>query len=214
MINPTIKDGRTYVNINELTEWENNPRTISEDNFKRLKALITKFGQFKPLIVNKEGIVLGGNMRLRAYRELELTDIWVSVVDAETEEKKIEIALADNDRVGQYSTDEIANMVGNFPSIDWKQFSIDLSMPLLVQDLIDQQNYDPKKEWKDMPEFNQEGTDFYKMIIVRCLTKEDYEKFAKSIGQTLTEKTKSIWYPEQDFDSNARDERIDQDEDA
>lgn len=199
-----MEEKKQYRKLSELHTWENNPRTVTEDNLERLKRQITKLGQYKPLLITEDGTVLGGNMRLRAYEALGIKEIWVSVVKAETEEQKIEYALSDNDRVGRYDTDRMADITGNFPNIDWKDFSIDLDSPLIVQDLIDNYNFDPRKEWKDMPEFKQEGTDFYKEITVRCLTKEDYEKFQKAIGQELTEKTKSIWYPKQDFDSLGR----------
>lgn len=52
-----------------------------------------------------------------------------------------------------------------------------------------------KKEWQGMPEFIQGKTTVYKEITVRFETKEDMNDFAKLIGQTLTIKTHSIWYP-------------------
>lgn len=196
---------KTFRAITELHEWENNPRSVTKEGMDRLKKQIEKLGQYKPLLVTKDGTVLGGNMRLKAYRELGIKDVWVTEVEAETEEKKIEYALSDNDRVGKYDSDMIANMTGNFPEIDWSLFSVDLDNPVIVQDFIDQYNYDPAKEWKEMPEFQQEGIDFHKELIVRFLTAEDYDKFKKLIPeQTLTDKTKSIWYPAHDFDSQGR----------
>lgn len=52
-----------------------------------------------------------------------------------------------------------------------------------------------RKEWVDMPEFVQEKQEPYAKIIFRFETKEDLEAFSKLIGQKLTEKTKSAWYP-------------------
>lgn len=52
-----------------------------------------------------------------------------------------------------------------------------------------------KKEWNGMPEFIQEKQKPYSTIIVRCETKEDLEALSKLIGQKLTKKTKSIWFP-------------------
>jgi len=54
---------------------------------------------------------------------------------------------------------------------------------------------DWQKEWKDMPEFVQEKKEPYSKIIVRFDSEEDLQEFAKLIGQKLTNKTKSIWYP-------------------
>ena len=55
--------------------------------------------------------------------------------------------------------------------------------------------YSWEREWKQMPEFNQKDAQLYREVLVRFLTKEDFEKFCALIGQRLTENTKSIWYP-------------------
>lgn len=52
-----------------------------------------------------------------------------------------------------------------------------------------------EQEWKDMPEFVQEKQKPYSQIIVRFETEYDLNAFAEKIGQKLTKKTKSIWYP-------------------
>lgn len=59
-----------------------------------------------------------------------------------------------------------------------------------------------KKHWVGMPEFEQEEKPPYKKIIINFRTKEDYEEFAKLIGQELTEKSKSIWHPKLEKDQN------------
>lgn len=123
--------------ISTLHNWDKNPRSITKNGLERLKKQIQKLGQYKPLLITEDGTVLGGNMRLKAYQELGIKDIWVSVVDAPTEEKKIEYALSDNDRVGKYEGDQMADLIGNFPEVDWGDYSIDLKEPELVSELMD-----------------------------------------------------------------------------
>lgn len=60
-----------------------------------------------------------------------------------------------------------------------------------------------KKHWKGMPEYEQEDKETYKTLYVHFRNKEDYEEFAKMIGQNLTEKTKSIWHPALDREANS-----------
>lgn len=50
--------------------------------------------------------------------------------------------------------------------------------------------------WQDMPEFIQEKQEPFSKIIIRFETQDDLDEFAKLIGQKLTKKTKSIWFPE------------------
>jgi hypothetical protein len=52
-----------------------------------------------------------------------------------------------------------------------------------------------QKEWKDMPEFVQDKQKAYSQIIFRFDNEEDLQTFAKLIGQKLTNKTKSAWFP-------------------
>lgn len=55
--------------------------------------------------------------------------------------------------------------------------------------------FDWEKEWVEMPEFVQEKKEPFSKITIRFETEEDLNEFAKKIGQKLTPKTKSIWYP-------------------
>jgi hypothetical protein len=50
-------------------------------------------------------------------------------------------------------------------------------------------------EWRGMPEFNQPANGAFRQIIISFDDQDGVDKFAKAIGQTLTTKTKSVWYP-------------------
>lgn len=145
---------KQYRKVSELKNWDKNPRSITPQSFQRLKKHLQKLGQYKPLIITNDGIVLGGNMRLAAYRDMGVEQAWVSVVEADTEEKKIEYALSDNDRMGQYEADQLADMIGNFPNVEWDDFAVDLEEPLLVKTLMDK--YKDLKE-DEVPEVS-DGT--------------------------------------------------------
>lgn len=129
---------KEYRNIDQLYNWEKNPRTISDNGLERLKWQIEKLGQYKPLIITEEGEVIGGNMRLRAYREMGITNIWVSVVHPKNESEKLEYALSDNDRIGQYDEELLTQMLPDL-DVDMSQFGIDLKDPVLLGDM----NVDP-----------------------------------------------------------------------
>ena len=68
---------------------------------------------------------------------------------------------------------------------------------------IDEEN-EWEKEWKGMPEYIQKKQDseFHK-ITIRFETKEDLDNFSKLIDQKITNKTKSIWFPELERGINA-----------
>jgi hypothetical protein len=53
-----------------------------------------------------------------------------------------------------------------------------------------------QKEWKDMPEFVQEDLTSRRKIVVHFRNDDDVKKFAELIGQKITPKQPSLWYPE------------------
>ena len=119
-------EDRTIWDINKLREWDKNPRSITKEGLERLKKQIVKLGQYKPLVITPDGEVLRGNMRLKAYRELGIKDIWVSVVDIKGGKQKIDYALSDNDRAGFYEFDEVTLLMKDFPEIEWQDYTVDL----------------------------------------------------------------------------------------
>lgn len=88
----------------DLTNWENNPRSILKEDFERLQEQIKKLGVHNGLLVNQDNIVLGGNMRLRAFHELNkiynLDEVMCRVVETKDEGEMLEYALSDNDSAG------------------------------------------------------------------------------------------------------------------
>lgn len=61
-----------------------------------------------------------------------------------------------------------------------------------------------KQHWHGMPEFKQEDNPPYKRLIISFRNDEDYKEFAKLLehDQTLSDKTKTIWYPKLDREAN------------
>lgn len=91
-------------NLADLTNWEDNPRSILEEDFKRLQEQITTLGVHNGLLINQDNIVLGGNMRLRAFHELNkkynLDQVMCRVVETKDPGEMLAYALSDNDAAG------------------------------------------------------------------------------------------------------------------
>ena len=74
-----IVDPNAQIEIDQIDGWDKNAREITGKDFDRLKKQIEKLGPYKPIIaekVNDRYVALGGNMRLKAYRELGYKKIW------------------------------------------------------------------------------------------------------------------------------------------
>lgn len=139
--------------LKELKNWQNNPRTINKEDFERLKRQITRLGQYKPLIITSDGTVLGGNMRLRAYQELGMTEAWVSVVEANTEAKKIEFALSDNDRAGDYDEEKLSELITTTPDLNLtalRDYKVDLGKMTDIDMLLSK--FGPSEPENEPPE--------------------------------------------------------------
>ncbi len=111
--------------IEKLQEWDKNPRDISPAGLERIKYQVKHQVQYKPLVVTPAGIVLGGNMRLRVYKQLGVEEVWVSIVEPKNEGDMLEINLSDNDHGGWYVVNKLVNDFRNV-QIDTSQYSVDV----------------------------------------------------------------------------------------
>ena len=110
------------VNIQEVRLNEENPRYIKDHKFEKLVKSIKEFPQMldlRPIVVNQDMIVLGGNMRLRACREAGLTEVPIIYADNLTEEQQNEFIIKDNSSFGEWDWDILANEWDTEQLIDW-----------------------------------------------------------------------------------------------
>lgn len=97
--------------INDIKINPNNPRIIKDDKFKKLVESIKSFPEMldiRPIVVNKDMIILGGNMRYKASKEAGLKEVPVIVADF-TEEQEREFLIKDNVSGGEWDWDMLAN---------------------------------------------------------------------------------------------------------
>lgn len=110
------------MNINEIKPNPNNPRIIKDDKFKKLVKSIQDFPQMlelRPIVIDENNIVLGGNMRLKACIEAGLTDVPVKQAKDLTEEQKKEFIVKDNIGYGQWDWDDLANNWDAEELVEW-----------------------------------------------------------------------------------------------
>jgi ParB-like chromosome segregation protein Spo0J len=96
------------VKISEIKLNPNNPRLIKDDNFKKLCQSIKDFPQMleiRPIVVNNDMIVLGGNMRLKACKEVGLKEVPIIRAENLTEEQQREFLIKDNVSGGEWDWD-------------------------------------------------------------------------------------------------------------
>lgn len=100
------------VNIKEIKENQNNPRYVVDSKFKKLVKSIKEFPEMlekRPIVVDENMIVLGGNMRLKACKSAGLFEIYIHQAIGWTEEQKQEFIIKDNVGFGDWDWDILAN---------------------------------------------------------------------------------------------------------
>lgn len=142
--------------LGDLTNWENNPRSILEEDFNRLKGQITKLGVYKTLLVNQDNIVLGGNMRLRAFTDLFGADheVMCGIVETADPGNMLEYALSDNDQAGITDDLKLAEVFHLHP-IDTQLFKIQSNVLRPLENIInppDPIGGDPNQDQSGMDE--------------------------------------------------------------
>ncbi len=110
------------VKINKVKSNSNNPRFIKDTKFKKLVESIKSFPEMlekRPIIVDEEMVVLGGNMRLRACKEAGLKEVFIDVAKGWTEKQKNEFIIKDNVGFGEWDWDILGNEWNSVQLEDW-----------------------------------------------------------------------------------------------
>jgi hypothetical protein len=101
-----------WIGINEIKRNPNNPRIIKDDKFKKLVKSIQEFPkmlEIRPIVVNDDMIVLGGNMRLKACKEAGLKELPVIKASDLTEKEQRQFIIKDNVSGGEWNWEMLAN---------------------------------------------------------------------------------------------------------
>lgn len=107
--------------VSDLKRNPNNPRIIKDDKFQRLVDSIKAFPEMleaRPIVVNQQLVVLGGNMRLKALQEAGVKEVAVEVVDW-TEDQQRQFVIKDNVGFGEWDYDQLANEWDSAALSDW-----------------------------------------------------------------------------------------------
>lgn len=112
---------KLIVKLTDIKVNPNNPRLIKDYKFKQLVQSIKDFPEMlniRPIVVNKDMIILGGNMRYKACKEAGLKEIPIIVADL-PEDKQREFLIKDNVSGGEWDWDILANEWDAEQLSDW-----------------------------------------------------------------------------------------------
>jgi len=112
--------------ISDIKPNPNNPRIIKDDKFLKLVNSIKEFPEMlkiRPIVINEDNIVLGGNMRLKACKEAKLKEIPVIMASELTEAQQREFIIKDNIGFGDWDFQDLAQ---NWDSEELGTWGLDL----------------------------------------------------------------------------------------
>jgi ParB-like chromosome segregation protein Spo0J len=135
------------VKISTVKTNLNNPRVIKDEKFEQLVQSIKDFPkmlEIRPIVVNDEMIVLGGNMRLKACKEAGLKDVQIIKASDLTEEQQREFIIKDNVGFGEWDWEQLKEWDGEELEawgLDVPEFGADVDYSILDdEDVEDQLN--------------------------------------------------------------------------
>ena len=167
--------------ITELKINKANPRFIRDEKFKLLKKSVQEFPsmmELRPIVIDTDGTILGGNMRYRALLDLgykELPDTWVKRADQLTDAEKQRFIIEDNVGFGEWDWDMLSS--------EWDEQSLkDLGMDLPVFT-----DYSGKNQEIDPGNFEDE------MIIKLKYTESEYLKVREQLSKIAETPEQAVW---------------------
>ena len=132
--------------ISEVKLNPNNPRLIKDDKFIKLVQSIKDFPEMldiRPIVVNADMVILGGNMRFKACKEAGLKEVPIIIADNLTEEQQREFLIKDNTSGGEWDFEMLANEWDVDLLDDWglevPTFATDVDYSILDDDDVSDQ---------------------------------------------------------------------------
>lgn len=113
---------REQIKIYKIKTNPKNPRIIKNDKYKKLVKSIQEFPEMlklRPIVVDENMMVLGGNMRLKACKEAGMKEVWIDIAEGLSDEQKDEFIVKDNVGFGEWEWDMLANEWDSVKLAEW-----------------------------------------------------------------------------------------------
>lgn len=214
--------------VADLAPYARNSRTHSEAQVQQIAASIREFGWTQPVLADAESIVVGHGRVLGAALLYSLGETIyalpgpprdgrpggaplpagsVPVIDCTgwSEDQRRAYVIADNQIALNAGWDadllrlEVLDLGDDF-DLDLLGFGENLQNVLLER--LDGEN-DPAAHWDGMPSFENQDKTAFRILPVHFKDQEAVDAFAKLVGQKITDKTRSLWFPEIEIETYA-----------
>jgi len=183
----------TRKKLSELDPRPDNPRFIEDKEGERLIDSYMEFGQPIPLLANPDGTLNDGHQRLKKWIEkfgpnFEVDLRIPSRPLTQKEWQKLTVYLH-RGTTGQFDFEMLKAWKIDEEIVDWGIEGWEINL-----EGADEVDYE--EEWKGMPDYEQEDLSPERTLKVHFRSSTDVVAFAELVGQKITEKTHSLWFPE------------------
>lgn len=191
--------------VTDLVPYARNSRTHSPEQIQQLAASIREFGFTNPVLIDPDGGIIAGHGRVLAARDAGLEEVPTIVLSHLTDVQRRAYVIADNKLALNSGWDhdllraEVLALGDDF-DLDVLGFGDDLSNVLLER--MDGEN-NPAAHWDGMPSFENEDKTAFRIMPIHFKDQAAVDAFAKLVGQKITDKTRSLWFPEIEIETYA-----------
>mgnify|MGYP003629915704 CR=1 FL=1 len=172
---------KQQVKISKVKGNPSNPRIIKNDKFKKLVKSIQEFPEMlklRPIVVDEDMMVLGGNMRLKASKDAGLKEVWIDIAEGLTEEQKKEFIVKDNVGFGEWEWDILAN---EWDSVQLAEWGLD------VWQNEDDVDYSEKNKEIDIDALDSD------MILKLKYTEDEYTLVREQLSKIASTPEQAVW---------------------
>jgi hypothetical protein len=154
-----------------------------------------QFGFTNPVLVDEKGTIIAGHARVLAARQLAMPQVPTIALAHLSETQRRAYVIADN-RLALNAGWDSEMLRAEMIALDEAEFDVALTgFSQLEIEAFYGEPVAPDDQWNGMPEFEHEDQTSAHRVIVHFASTADLAAFARLVGQTVTEHTRSIWYP-------------------
>lgn len=195
----------------DLRPHAQNDGTHPPEEMAHLKQSLTEHGVYRNVVVAQDGTILAGHGVVQAARELGHTHIaGKRLAYGPDDPQALKVLVGDN-HIARLRMQDDAQLLALLEELgrddplallgtgfdEASLAALAEAQGMLRAPGVQTGENDPAAEWVGMPDFHQEDQLAWKRLIVNFASLEDLNSFATLIEQSLTDQTRSIWYPYQ-----------------
>lgn len=191
------------INIDEIKEYSRNTKAHPKEQIEKIKRSIEEFGFNVPLILDKDNVLIAGHGRVYAAKELGLKKLPI-IRKSDLSKAQIKAYRIADNKIAE-SGWIFDNLVAEIQDLNKQDFDLSILgfTDLQLESYLDTEIIDINKEYEGMPSYNAENLDAYQSIILHFKDAKDRDAFAELVNDTITDKTKFLWYPKREDDKVA-----------